>query len=101
MMRPEIRVLLHLVLFQSLLSLSGCHFDGISGVTGSWKPGTAAHSVSVSQLTRRYLVHVPAKRPTSAAGVIRPYALVIVLHGSSGSAEEIRQTTGADSLSES
>jgi polyhydroxybutyrate depolymerase len=69
-------------------------------VSGNWKPGTAAHDVSVGQLTRRYLVHVPRKRPTTPTGVVGPYALVIVLHGSSGSPEEIRQTTGMDSLSE-
>jgi polyhydroxybutyrate depolymerase len=51
-------------------------------------------------LTRRYLVHVPAKRPMTTAGAVRPYALVIVLHGSSGSGDEIRQTTRMDSLSE-
>lgn len=85
----------------AFLALAGCHFDGIAGANGDWKPGTEAHDVTVGDLTRRFLVHVPAKRPMTTAGAIRPYSLVIVLHGSSGSADEIRQTTGMDSLSES
>jgi polyhydroxybutyrate depolymerase len=84
----------------SALLLAGCHFDGIAGAAEDWAPGLAAHDVAVGGLTRHYLVHVPSKRPTTSAGSIRPYSLVIVLHGSSGSADDIRQTTGMDSLSE-
>ena len=83
------------------LSLVGCNSAGLSAVSGSWKPGLATRDISVAQLTRHYVVHVPAKRPTTAAGVVRAYSLVIVLHGSSGTAEDIRESTGMDSLSES
>jgi polyhydroxybutyrate depolymerase len=88
------------LLVLSVLTLGGCHFDGIAGGAGDWTPGLAAHDIAVGDLTRRYLVHVPAKRPTTTAGTVRSYSLVIVLHGSSGSADEIRRTTGMDSLSD-
>src|ERR1700737_1616764 len=100
MMLAMVRVMVRAAVVVSVASLCGCNSDSIGGVTGNWKPGTAAHDVSVGTLTRRYLVHVPAKRPTTAAGFIRSYPLVIVLHGSSGSAEEIRQTTKMDVQSE-
>lgn len=76
-----------------------CSPDSITG-TGSYKPGTDMHRIVVGPLTRSYLLHVPEKRPTTSSGAVRAYPLVIVLHGSSGSADEIRQTTGMDSLSE-
>jgi polyhydroxybutyrate depolymerase len=88
------------LLLVSVLGAGGCHFDGIAGGAGGWTPGLATHDVVVGDLTRQYLMHVPSKRPTTSAGTIRSYSLVIVLHGSSGSSDEIRQTTGMDSLSE-
>jgi polyhydroxybutyrate depolymerase len=100
MIGTAMRVVPRVMLLLSAVVLGRCHSDGIAGATGSWKPGTDVHSVSVGGLTRRFLVHVPAKRPVTSAGAVRPYPLVIVLHGSSGSGEEIRQTTRMDSLSE-
>jgi polyhydroxybutyrate depolymerase len=100
MMRAQMRLIgLSLPLLAGLW-VAGCTYSGIAGVTGNWKPGTNAHDVVVGGLRRRYLVHVPARRPTTPAGVVRSYPLVIVLHGSSGSADDMRQTTGMDSLSE-
>ena len=87
-------------LILAVAALAACHSDGLSGVSGGWKPGLATHDVAVGSFSRRYLVHVPAKRPVTQAGVIKSYSLIIVLHGSSGSAEDIRATTGMDSLSE-
>ena len=94
------RILGSMLLPVAVLILGSCHSDGISGVDGVWTPGLATHVVSVGGFTRHYLLHVPKLRPTTA-GVVRPYSLVIVLHGSSGSAEDIRHTTGMDALSDS
>lgn len=80
--------------------LAGCHSDGVAGPSGSFTPGTASHYVVVGSLARRYLLHVPRRRPVTTAGTFRGFALVIVLHGSSGSAEEMEVTTGLDSLGE-
>ena len=79
---------------------SACHFDGITAADGSFAAGTASHTVVVGDLPRRFILHGPAKRPVTSAGVVRGYSLVIVLHGSSGSAEDMEQTTGLDSISE-
>ncbi len=76
-----------------------CSSDSITGAA-SWKTGTDTHRIAVGSLSRSYILSVPSKRPTTSAGVVRAYPLVIVLHGSSGSADDMRQTTGMDSLGE-
>lgn len=81
--------------------LAACVPEVISGGSGSFAIGTAGHNVAVGDVPRTYLLHVPARRPLNTSGTVRPYSLVIVLHGSSGSAEEIQATTRMDSLSES
>ena len=81
------------------LTLVACS-TSITGSTGSFKVGTGVHGIVVGPLTRSYLLHVPTRRPISPAGVVLPYPLLIVLHGSSGSADDIRQVTKMDSLSE-
>jgi polyhydroxybutyrate depolymerase len=88
------------VVLAGALVLGACSSDGVTGGTGSWKPGTDVHRIVVGPLTRNYLLHVPARRPITTGGVVGPYSLVIVLHGSSGSGEDIRQTTQMDPLSE-
>ena len=80
--------------------LAACVPEVISGGSGSFGVGTAGHNVAVGDLSRTYLLHVPTKRPVNTSGIVRPYSLVIVLHGSSGSAEEIEATTRMDLLSE-
>jgi polyhydroxybutyrate depolymerase len=82
--------------------LSACSFDTIFGTDGpaSWQPGTSTHEIVVGSITRNYLLHVPALRPRRPSGTIRPYSLLLVLHGSSASAEDIRQSSQMDSLSE-
>lgn len=77
-----------------------CHWDGVAGESGTFEPGTAQHVITVGDLGRRFVLHVPAKRPMTSAGVVRGFGLVIVLHGSSGSAEDMEVTTGLDSISE-
>jgi len=81
------------------LSVS-CAPHGILGPTGSWKRGTAVHFITVGTMPRDYLLHVPQRRPVRLGGTVRPYSLVLVLHGSSGTAEDIRQTSQMDSFSE-
>jgi polyhydroxybutyrate depolymerase len=79
-----------------------CSNYGPTSVTESadWSAGTAAHSVVVGSLTRTYLVHVPARRRVSTAGLTIPWPLVIVLHGSSGDATAIEHQSGMDSLAD-
>jgi polyhydroxybutyrate depolymerase len=43
---------------------------------------------------------VPSRRPMAQSGTLLPYSLTIVLHGSSGTGEDIRATTNMDSVSE-
>src|SRR5437016_4775068 len=81
---------------------AACSADSVFGVSesGDWRPGTAAHDVVVGDLTRTFLLHVPAHYQKTSTGMRRPYSLIIVLHGSSGSADAIRHSSGMDSLSE-
>jgi len=78
-----------------------CAPHGILEPAGSWKRGTAMHFITVGTMARDYLLHIPQRRPVRLGGTaVRPYSLVLVLHGSSGTAEDIRQTSRMDSLSE-
>jgi len=88
-----------LAILAAAFSLS-CAPHGIVGTSGNWKRGTTTHFIAVGSASRDYLLHVPMRRPVLLGGVVRPYSLVLVLHGSSGSADDIRQTSGMDSLSE-
>ncbi|GAC1515889.1 MAG: PHB depolymerase family esterase [Gemmatimonadaceae bacterium] len=80
--------------------LAACSPDGIFGGNGNWRPGTAAHSIVVGPLTRSYLLHVPRFRPLTLSGLSGPYSLYLVLHGSSGTGDDIRRVSNMDSLSE-
>jgi polyhydroxybutyrate depolymerase len=81
---------------------AACSADSVFGVSesGDWTPGTAAHDVVVGDLTRTFLLHVPAHYPKTSTGMRRSYSLIIVLHGSAGSADAIRHSSGMDSVSE-
>ena len=68
--------------------------------SGVWSPGTAMHSVVVGSLARSYVLHVPARRRVNAAGVVVPWPLVMVLHGSSGDGPTIEHQSGMDSLAD-
>jgi polyhydroxybutyrate depolymerase len=80
----------------------GCASDGILGIdeSTSFSPGTALHTITVGSLQRSYIVHVPSRRPMTQSGTLLPYPLTIVLHGSSGTGEDIRGTTNMDSVSD-
>jgi len=88
-----------LAIFASVVSMN-CAPQGIVGTSGNWKRGTTTHFISVGTTPREYLLHVPQRRPVRLGGAIRPYSLVLVLHGSSASGEDIRQVSRMDSLSE-
>jgi polyhydroxybutyrate depolymerase len=78
-----------------------CYADSITGAgeSGNYKPGTAAHSAVVGDLTRTFLLHVPPHARTSA-GIQVPYPLVIVLHGSAGDGGAIEEASKMDSLAD-
>jgi polyhydroxybutyrate depolymerase len=77
-----------------------CAPQQIVSTSGNWKRGTTTHFIAVGSTPRDYLLHVPGRRPILLGGTVRPYPLVLVLHGSAGSAEGIRETSQMDSLSE-
>ena len=88
-----------LAIFAAAVSIS-CAPQGILGTSGNWKRGTTTHFISVGATPREYLLHVPQRRPLRLGGTIRPYSLVLVLHGSSANGEDIRQVSQMDSFSE-
>jgi polyhydroxybutyrate depolymerase len=84
------------------IGAAGCSMDSITGenATTSFDIGTGLHTIDVGSLTREYILHVPQRRPMTSAGVVLPYPLVLVLHGSSGTGGDIEATTNMDSVSE-
>lgn len=87
----------------AIVAVAACAADSIDSVASSatFDVGTtASHSIVVGSLTREYILHVPAHRPTTSSGTVLAYPLIIVLHGSSADGEDIRATTNMDSVSE-
>ena len=84
----------------AVVSSAACSPNGILGPAGGWMPGTTSHFIAVGSAPRSYLLHVPPRPSTVAGDTLASFPLVLVLHGSSGSARDIRQTTRMDSLSD-
>lgn len=84
------------------LVMNGCDSDRLNGVdvTTVFEIGTGLHQIDVGALTREYVLHVPQRRPMNSSGMVLPYSLVLVLHGSSASGGDIEATTNMDSVSE-
>ena len=74
--------------------------SGHPAESGDWSPGTAGHEVQVGELDRGYLLHVPVRRPRSIFGRARPYPLVIVMHGSGGTADDAENASRMDSIAD-
>ncbi len=83
-----------------LLALTGCAVEALFGPSGGWGAGTTDHEIVVGPLPRTYVLHVPKHRPQNSTGTVRPFALVLVLHGSSASGAAIEHASQMDSLSE-
>ena len=81
-----------------MFAFVGCAPRSVFGPTNSFVAGTTQHSLQIGRTWRDYLLHVPASDTAIADTVHHP--LLLVLHGSSGSADDIRQTSGMDSLSD-
>ncbi len=83
-------------------SSMACNSDGLLGLKTSttFTIGTAIHDIAVGDLARSYVLHVPTKRPTATNGTLMAYPLMIVLHGSSATGADIRETSNMDSVSE-
>ncbi|MEO7083633.1 MAG: PHB depolymerase family esterase [Gemmatimonadaceae bacterium] len=79
-----------------------CSADSVVSpdITSGFDIGTGLHGINAGSLNREYVLHVPKLRPMTSSGVLLGYPLMIVLHGSSGSGEDIRATTNMDSVSE-
>lgn len=68
--------------------------------SGDWRPGTAGHEVEVGGVDRGYLLHVPTRQPRGIFGRRRPYPVVIVMHGSGGTADDARRASRMDSIAD-
>lgn len=84
------------------LGVAGCALDRLNGVdaTTTFEIGTGLHTIDVGSLTREYVLHVPQRRPMTSSGMLLPYSLILVLHGSSATGGDIEATTSMDSVSE-
>ena len=80
-----------------------CSPDGVTGPgeSGNWQPGTATHSVTVGELPRTYLLHVPPKKRRGAGSTVLPFPLVIVMHGSSATSSDAQQMSQMDVVADS
>lgn len=89
-------------LFGVTFASVSCVPDALFGVSSSrsFSRGSAVHSIVVGSLTRAYVLHVPARRPVSKTGTALPYALLLVLHGSSATGADMEQVTSMDTLAE-
>ena len=83
----------------AILSSVTCSHN-LLGPSGSWMTGTTPHFILVGGTSRSYLLHVPPRDTAVAVDTLARYPLVLVLHGSSSGSDDIRQTTGMDSLSD-
>jgi len=99
--RWQVRLCLLALAAFAILSSVTCSPHGVLGPSGGWMPGTTPHFILVGRTPRTYLLHVPPRDSAAAADTLARYPLVLVLHGSSGNSDDIRQTTGMDSLSDS
>ena len=86
------------IVLLTMFASVGCAPRSVFGPTNSFVSGTTRHSLQVGRTWRDYLLHVPASDTAIADTAHHP--LLLVLHGSSGSADDIRQTSGMDSLSD-
>jgi polyhydroxybutyrate depolymerase len=102
LIRRSLRIARVALVTGAVASFAACATDAIDGVneTTSFAVGTGLHTITVGTLDRTYILHVPSRRPMSQSGTLMPYPLMIVLHGSSGSGDDIRATTNMDSVSE-
>ncbi len=69
--------------------------------SGEWVPGTATHQVEAGGSARFFLLHVPPRQRRNFFGVVRPYPLVLVIHGSGADGESIRHASQMDSIADS
>ena len=99
--RRVLRLCRRTLAVSGILSAVACSPHNLLGPSDSWLPGTTPHFILVGRTPRSYLLHVPPRDSTVSVDTLGRYPLVLVLHGSSSSAEDIRETTGMDSLSDS
>ena len=84
----------------AVMASAGCSPGNLLGTSGGWIAGTTTHFIAVGTTPRDYLLHVPHRAPALNGATLPPYPLLVVLHGSSGTADGIRHTTQMDSLSD-
>jgi polyhydroxybutyrate depolymerase len=84
----------------SLVACAGVRVPGRSRESGNWGPGTAVHEVDVRGDARSYHLHVPPRQPRSRFGGTRALPLVVLLHGSSGSAYDMQEASRMDSIAD-
>ena len=84
----------------SLVACTALRLPGSPRESGNWSAGTAAHEVPVAGMSRSFLLHVPANAPRTMIGLRAKFPLVIALHGSNGTSEDIRRASRFDSIAE-
>jgi polyhydroxybutyrate depolymerase len=84
------------------VALTSCLSEGPTapGESGIWK-ATNVHVVTVDGLDRSYTLHVPERVRRGTGGVVAPYPLVIVMHGSSDDGKGIEATSRMDVVADS
>ena len=84
------------------LALTSCLGEGPTapGESGIWK-ATNVHVVTVGGLDRSYTLHVPPRLLRGTGGVVAPYPLEIVMHGSSDDGKGIEATSRMDVVADS
>ncbi len=78
--------------------------DTLSGLahheTGIWSSGDAAHEVDVKGTARSFVLHTPGIARRNRIGLVKPYPLIVVLHGSRADGGDIQKESRFDLLAD-
>jgi len=80
--------------------LGSCDRSYVVHGRDSWTPGNGRYAVLVGNDARTFLVHIPKERHRNRVGVVEPFPLVVLLHGSGADGESIRRVSRFDSLAD-
>ena len=84
----------------TIFLLGSCDRSYLVHGRDSWASGNARYAVVVGNDARTFLVHVPREPTRNRLGVVEPFPLVVLLHGSGADGETIRKLSHFDSLAD-
>jgi polyhydroxybutyrate depolymerase len=84
----------------TILLFGSCDRSYVVHGRDAWAPGNGRYAVLVRNDARTFLVHVPKERTHNRLGVVEPFPLVVLLHGSGADGESIRRLSRFDSLAD-